>query len=234
MWFNCMRFVTEEGIPVRELEQLAGTKTNLKGMEHWGYVRIEPGPNDGRPLPRSRWLIRPTRAGRNAQEIWSSSLAAVEERWRQRFGKAQIDQRRKSLCALIEQLDIELPDCLPILGYGLFSKGGFDERRKPVGHAQHNASHLPLPSLLSKLLLVFALEFENESQVSLPASANVLRLIGPEGVSLRDLPRLSGVRMPDIHIFTFCQRSSSAGRPASAHRPLACASLGRKACRTSP
>src|SRR5579875_2197863 len=41
MFSNCMRFVTESGITVRELEALAGTPTNLHGMQRWGYIRIE-------------------------------------------------------------------------------------------------------------------------------------------------------------------------------------------------
>jgi DNA-binding MarR family transcriptional regulator len=52
---------------------------------------------------------------------------------------------------------------------------------------------LRLPTLLSRVLLAFTLEFERESEVSLAISANVLRLIGEEGVRVRDLPRLSGV-----------------------------------------
>lgn len=33
MWSNCMRFVGDGGITVRELEDLARTKTNLNGMQ---------------------------------------------------------------------------------------------------------------------------------------------------------------------------------------------------------
>ena len=61
MWWNCMRFVGDEGITVRELEDLARTKTNLNGMERWGYITIE-GP------PRSAGVIRATSKGRQARK----------------------------------------------------------------------------------------------------------------------------------------------------------------------
>ena len=38
MWSNCMQFVGEEGVPVRELERRARTTTNLAGMQRWGYI----------------------------------------------------------------------------------------------------------------------------------------------------------------------------------------------------
>src|SRR5260370_42220071 len=49
MWSNCMQFVGDQGVRLRELEQLAGTKTNLNGMERCGYVVVEPDSNTGPP-----------------------------------------------------------------------------------------------------------------------------------------------------------------------------------------
>jgi hypothetical protein len=122
MWLNCIRFVGEEGVTVRELERLARTTTNLNGMERWGYIVVEPDPADNRPKPpRSDWVIRAAPKGRKAQEVWQPLFAAIEKRWQARFGKDAINQLRQSLWALISQIDVELPDCLPILGYGLFS-----------------------------------------------------------------------------------------------------------------
>ena len=43
MWSNCMRFVTDEGISVGELESLARTPTNWNGMERWGYIVVATG-----------------------------------------------------------------------------------------------------------------------------------------------------------------------------------------------
>jgi DNA-binding MarR family transcriptional regulator len=174
MWSNCMRFVGDEGVSVKDLERLARTTTNLKGMERWGYIVLEAG------------VIRPTPKGRQAREVWAPLFGIIEKRWQERFGKEKIDQLRESLTALIRQFDFDLPDCLPILEYGLFSR--VPEAPKTGITPDHT-----LPALLSKVLLAFAVEFENESDLSLAISANVLRILTEGGVRVRDLPRLSGV-----------------------------------------
>ena len=162
-------------------------------MERWGYIVVEPDPADSRPKPpRSDWVIRATAEGRKAQEVWRPLFGVIEKRWQARFGKDEIDQLRESLWALVSQIDVELPDCLPILGYGLFSRGPDRERRAPAGR-EDARSRLPLPALLSRVLLAFAIEFERESDLSLAISANVLRVLDEKGVRVRDLPLLTGV-----------------------------------------
>jgi hypothetical protein len=96
-----------------------------------------------------------------------------------------------SVAGLIARFDIDLPDCLPILGYGLFSKTSYRARRAPTGR-------LPLSALLSQALLAFALEFERESELSLAICANVLRVLDEKGVRVRDLPLLTGVSKESI------------------------------------
>jgi hypothetical protein len=56
-----------------------------------------------------------------------------------------------------------------------------------------DAAMLPLSALLAKVSLVFAVQFERESQVSLAISANALGVLGAHAVQVRDLPRLTGV-----------------------------------------
>ena len=180
MWWTCMRFVGEEGIHASELENLARTQTNLNGMARWGYITFDPDTK----------LIRATRKGLRAREVWRALPGAIEERWQSRFGKNQIDQLRKSLQAVLRQIPYELPDCLPILGYGLYTKDRAQVR--PVASSQLDIP-TQLPALLSRVLLAFGLEFERESEVSLAISANVLRVLNDEGVRVRDLPSLSGV-----------------------------------------
>jgi DNA-binding MarR family transcriptional regulator len=194
MWSTCMRFVPEEGIPVRQLEEAARTKTNLNGMERWGYVTVAPDPA-GRQAksPPSQWLIRPTPKGRQAQQIWEVLFDVVENRWRERFGKDQIGHLREALWAVARQIDADLPDCMPILGYGLVCQRPERKRRESVERAQENLSSLSLPTLLSRVLLAFAVEFEGESEVSLAIGANVLRLAGDDGLRVRDLPRMAAV-----------------------------------------
>jgi hypothetical protein len=41
MWINCLQFVDDEGVTVRELERLARMKTNWHGVQRWGYIRVE-------------------------------------------------------------------------------------------------------------------------------------------------------------------------------------------------
>jgi hypothetical protein len=110
MWSTCMRFVGDEGVRVKELAELAGTTTNLKGMERWGYIVVEAD------------VICATPKGRQAREVWGPLFGIIEKRWQERFGKGKFDQLRESLTAVIRKFDFELPDCLPILGYGLFTR----------------------------------------------------------------------------------------------------------------
>ena len=212
MWSTCMRFVREEGVPVGRLEELARTPTNLNGMERWGYIVIAPDPAGGRAKPpRTRWLIRATPQGRMAQQVWQPLFGVIENRWRERFGKDEIQSLRHSLWALAAQFEACLPDCLPILGYGLFSRASDQQRSKSAAQEHESASSLSLPALLSRVLLAFAIEFECESAVSLAISANVLRLVGDEGIRVRDLPRLAAVSKEAIATsLTFLQKHGCA------------------------
>ena len=153
---------------------LARTPTNLNGMERWGYVLVAPDPADSRPKPpRSAWVIRATPKGRQAQEIWRPLFGAIEQRWQERFGEDEIDQLRESLSAFAGQIDVELPDCLPILGYGLFSK--VPDRKART--AESALLIFPISTLLSRVLLAFAIELEHESDLPLAIGANVVRVL---------------------------------------------------------
>ena len=89
-----------------------------------------------------------------------------------------------------------LPDCLPILGPGLFGS-----RRQVFGPRTPDAvpgpppspAELPLPVLLARVLLGYTIRFEQRSALSLPVCANLLRLLDEAGVQVRDLPARSGV-----------------------------------------
>jgi len=195
MYSNCMKFVDEKGVTVGELVRLARTHTKLSGMQPWGYIVVAPDPADLRPKPPARdWVIRATPNGQRAREVWEPLFGAIEKRWHDRFGKKEIVQLRQSLAALAGQIDLPLPDCLPILGYGLYSRLPDPNPRAPLARDEHeDLSRLDLPALLSRVLLAFALEFERESDLSLAICSNVLRILDEEGVRARDLPRLSGV-----------------------------------------
>jgi DNA-binding MarR family transcriptional regulator len=199
MWSNCMQFVGEERVPVRELERRARTTTNLPGMQRWGYIVLEPDPTDRRPKPpRAGWLVRSTSAGRKAQAVWRPLFGTIEKRWQRRFGQDKVGQLRKSLWAVVNQIDLELPDCLPILKYGLFTKGP-EYARRAAAHSEEG-SRLPLSALLSRVLLAFAINFEAESELSLAICANIVRVLDEKGVRVRDLPFLTGLSKEAINM----------------------------------
>ncbi|HEX3462153.1 MAG TPA: MarR family winged helix-turn-helix transcriptional regulator [Acidimicrobiales bacterium] len=191
MWANFMQFVSEEGIPFRDLEGPAKL-TNLAGLQRWGYITFEPDPADTRPKPpRADWVVRPTRSGRRAQRIWGPLAGEIERRWEQRFGSDGIARLRGSLESLIDQFDVPLPRYLPVVHHGMFT------RVPPLGPlmatTSERGSGFDLSVLLSQVLLAFTLDFERESKVSLVMCADALRLLDGEGVRVRDLPRRAGV-----------------------------------------
>jgi methyltransferase (TIGR00027 family) len=192
MYENCLKFVGEEPITVAELERLARTGTNLDGMRRWSYITID---GTSKKTYRSRLgpgaVLRATERGLQARQVWTPIAGRTEQRWRERFGAAQMDRLRDALLAVVIRLDPGLPDCLPILGANLASRGpdpALPPRPGPVG-----LPTLPLSALLSRVLLSFALDYERESRLSLAVSANLLRVLGEEGIRLRDLPGLTGV-----------------------------------------
>ena len=138
MYANCLRHLPDEGITIAELAGRARTATNLDGMRRWGYVTFTPDPGDpsiapespqggrarghrsARPKPDT--VIRPTAWGIAARDTWRSVTAEVESRWRGRLGDADFAALRAALAGIVERLDPHLPDCLPILHYGLFTR----------------------------------------------------------------------------------------------------------------
>jgi DNA-binding MarR family transcriptional regulator len=199
MWFTCLRFVDGQDRPVREVERLARTGTSWNGMERWGYVDIAPDPNDARPSPpRKDWIVRATPAGRRAQAAWRPMSDEIEGRWRERFGNARIADLRTRLATVVSRLDAGLPDCMPILGYGLFSR--LPEGRPTPARDQNgdavagdDIARTALPSLMAKVLLAVALEFEDQWPISLATYSDVLRVLDDKEQPVRDLPGRSGV-----------------------------------------
>ena len=198
MWLNCMRYVSADPITVGELARLARCRTNLDGMRRWGYVTLRPDPADTRAKPPADSLfIAATQRGLRAQAVWQPLTDVIDARWRDRFGSAAMSRLTRALADLASQLGDWLPDCLPILGYGLWSRGDVpgDEMspRRDTGPQAGQQTELPLPWLLARVLLALAIEFERESAVSLAVAANLLRVLDERGVRVADLPALSGV-----------------------------------------
>src|SRR5579863_10282046 len=192
MWFNCMRHVGDEPISIAELERRARTRTNLHGMRRWRYIDVEPDPQDSRPKPpTASLLVRAAANGRMAQRVWRPLVPVIEARWSQRWGQ-EIDRVRTALRAFVARPALDLPECLPILGHGLWSAGPM---RAPFVRADSAGDDpdLALPALLAHALLMVAVDFEARSAVSLALFADVLRVLDEQPIAIRDIPRRSGV-----------------------------------------
>jgi DNA-binding MarR family transcriptional regulator len=195
MWSNFLRFVSADGVPVRELPALAGMSreaisSQLTRMEKWcGYVTAGPDPSDSRPAPRRDWIVRPTPAGLRAQQIWRTLPELIEERWQGRFGPGEASGLRESLQAVAGQLDASLPHYLPVGGTAVLQPRG----QVPAGRGAGADPRLSLAALLSRVLLAFTIDFERSPGLPLVISANTLRVLTDEGVRLADLPRRAGI-----------------------------------------
>jgi hypothetical protein len=219
MYANCLRHLPDEGIAIAELLDRARTGTNLDGMRRWRYVTFTPDPGHGkRPKPDA--LIRPTAWGIEARDTWQAVTAEVESRWRDRLGADAFGALRAALAGIVERLDPLLPDCLPILGYGLFTRRDQGGKAEP-GHfaspagaasevgsvspaapapsvAAQFAADRPLWALLARPLLAFARQYEAEPGPSLAISANILRVLSVDGVHTKDIPALAGVSKESV------------------------------------
>ena len=197
MWSNFLRFVGN-GITIGELPTAAGlpkalVRSLVGGMERWRYVAVGPagepvttkrdGYGSGRGL-RNEWVVRPTAAGRTAEEIWRPLFGEIEGRWEKRFGTSTVDDLRGALHAVVARRDAPLPEFLPIVGTATGMAVDLPLRHDRVGD---DPSSLHLAALLSHVLLAYAIDYERESELSLPLSANVVRVLDETGVSVADL-----------------------------------------------
>src|SRR5215469_6342069 len=169
VWSNLMRFLTSGDLSVRELAARAlATEDELKGelgcLERWRFLDLRPDPGDDRPIAkrrhrsgrslrdgwgsgrgiRSQWLIRLTEKGGKAIEIWPSLFSEIEQRWEARFGKRQLENLRQALRGVLQQVDLDLPQALPV-------RWNADNSDPKLSTLRSGGD--PLPVLLSQLLL---------------------------------------------------------------------------------
>jgi methyltransferase (TIGR00027 family) len=199
MWASALRHIPDDGITVAALRRAARTGSNYAGLRRWRYVTFDPEPAHGRQ-PAAGTVVWLTARGREARDGWMPIGGVVEERWRERFGAGTVATLRESLEAVAAQLPAGLPDCLPILGYGLFSRVSEDGGPNAVANtvAGGDVAGLPVWTLLSRVLLAFAAEFEGQSPVSLAICADVLRMLTERGARVRDIPQLAGVSRESV------------------------------------
>ncbi len=203
MWSNCLRFVTNDGVPLGSLD---GLGANLAGLERWGYIVVAPDSSAASTPPRSHWRVRPSRAGRYARAIWARLEGAIERRWEQRFGADLVAELRQSLLGVADQLDEALPLYLPVVtqadGMRTRYRAPSPDQLVTAGAADDHAA-LGLSVLLARVLLTFTVDYERVAPLSLPVSANVMSVLSRSGTRLRELPLLAGVSREAV--------SSSAG-----------------------
>lgn len=210
MWFNCLRGLDAAGGPltVAELEREARMPTKLDGMRRWGYVTIDGTGRVKRAAPRpaakpSSVLVL-TRRGAAAAALWRPLPGEIESRWRSRFGSAAVDRLRGALLPIAAAYGRALPDFLPIgsaNGVGL-SNDDLD-RSAALAGADADPAGLPLITLLARVLLAFALDYEDGAKLSLGAQLDCVRVLDPsgrDGVALRELPALTGVSKAAVDV----------------------------------
>jgi DNA-binding MarR family transcriptional regulator len=122
--------------------------------------------------------------------VWRPLPDEIEERWRARFGAERVDRLRAGLQDLVMELPPGLPEWLSLCYGGLANR--------PVAAGDELPHRLPLSALLSQPLQAFALAYERNSKLSLCYAANIVRLVGPDGIRVTDLPIRSGVALPSI------------------------------------
>ena len=132
-----------------------------------------------------------TRRGHAAADVWRPLPAEIEARWHERFGAGAIDQLRTALDAVLDSAGLALPAFMPI---GSVHGVGIGDPDPAEPERDHDAADAPsLITLLSRALLLCALDYERGAKLSLAVQLNGLRVLDAKGVALRDLPRLTGV-----------------------------------------
>jgi hypothetical protein len=209
VWANLLRFVPDGGISFRELSTRSlappdRLKSQLGCLERWGFLQIGTTEGEvrkpastarGHPGRRAGWgtgrgiaggtTVTLTRKGRSAGEVWAPLWAEIDDRWEARFGHSEIMHLRETLEEIVGRFEVDLPLGLPA---GMHVGEG---EPYPPGSARNLAAH-PLSALLSKALLMFAIEYNRESPTPLVLSANMIRVLGELPVRLGDVPRLTG------------------------------------------
>jgi len=190
IWLNVLQFLADGPVSVRTLASRAltaeaGAAAGLGCLERWGVVALQPGKRagfgSGRGI-RADWPVRLTASGETAVRIWPGLILEIDARWSKRFGD-DATRLRRSLEAIEHQIDLELPRGLPV---AILKLPEFGPRKSAAEDG------LPLPVLLSRVLLAFALDFERESQTPISLCANAIRVLSDEPIPETEIPKRTG------------------------------------------
>jgi hypothetical protein len=169
VWGSLMRFVGETGTPVRELtarcQAADRVKFELGCLERWRFVLLEDAQRDGWGSGRGIRLDHVVRPTQRGR--------AACEVWPPLFGEIERRWEVRFGQDTIDRLRQALRGVLP--------------------HASSDDEYRWLPTLLSRALTSFQVEFDRESPVPLLYCANTLRVLAEQPVRLADLPGLTGL-----------------------------------------
>jgi hypothetical protein len=179
MWANFLRYLVADRTPMSAVADLAPL-VNLPGLQRWGYLTV-----DGTH-------VTPTRAGRQAQEIWAPLTGEIEGRWLARYGRETLDDLRRELA---KHDSPELPRYLPVIAV---NRPNRTERLLAARHREDAGADLSV--LLARALMTRWREFDRQSRLPLPISANLLRVLGEPAIRLRDVPELAGVAKEQVDL----------------------------------
>jgi hypothetical protein len=188
IWLNVLRFLADGPISVRTLASRALTAdagATLGCLERWDVVALQPGKRagfgSGRGI-RADWPVRLTAGGEAAVRIWPDLILEIDARWSKRFGEDATTLRR-SLEEIEHLIELELPQGLPV---AILKLPEFGPRKSAPEDG------LPLPVLLSRVLLAFALDFERESQTPISLCANAIRVLSDDPIAETEVPKRTG------------------------------------------
>ncbi len=193
MWFNCLRALADEQLTVDQLERRVRMSTNLDGMRRWGYITIDGTGRLARGAAQPRAsrgsMLALTERGRAAARVWAPLPDEIERRWGDRFGAATAAELRAALVPIAGESTHALPDFLPV--GSVYGVGISDPA---PGDGGEDVTALPLISLLARVLLALALDYERDAKLALAVQLNGLRVLdGADAVAVGDLPARSGV-----------------------------------------
>jgi hypothetical protein len=187
MWANFLRFVSADGIVMRELAAKAGYPPPVHpayhGMRRWSYVTYEPDVAGSSPKAKdAEALVSLNASGAKAQECWIAALDAVHARWQARG----LDALQAALIPLVDDNERPLPEYMPSVTW---------DRRQPelLEPVSRPAIELDLLGLLSQFLLAMTYDFEAKSTMSLGTYSGLLEPLTEEPVPTRNLYEVTGV-----------------------------------------
>jgi hypothetical protein len=193
LWANLLRALDNAGIDRRELPMILRLSKRalrsrvLTAARHRWVEELQSG--------RGQVKVRLTVRGSDVATRWKSLQGSAEERWRAETGVNRTDRLRTSLEQLVAALPLEHPHYPASYGAADASiTGGKGQDWRPVLRGNGDTvSELPLSALVSQALVAFAMNYEEESPIALSLSGTVIRLIPPEGRTLRGLGHSAGI-----------------------------------------